>query len=228
MRLTLATYNIHRCIGADGRYDPERTVRVLKTLMSDVVALQEVEDDLRTGDNFLAYAAKELGMSSLTGPTLLRPDSSYGNALLTTARVLDVRRWDLSYPRREPRGAIDATLDYRGFKFRVMTTHLGLRPGERREQIQGIVHLLRNRRENCSMLIGDLNEWFLWGRPLRWLYEYFQYSPSPATFPAKFPLFALDRIWVRPRNKLVSLEAYRGGIARIASDHLPLKAVIED
>jgi endonuclease/exonuclease/phosphatase family metal-dependent hydrolase len=38
---------------------------------------------------------------------------------------------------------------------------------------------------------------------------------------------ALDRLWVHPRRRLKSLEAHTSGLARIASDHLPLKAIIE-
>jgi endonuclease/exonuclease/phosphatase family metal-dependent hydrolase len=43
MHITLATYNIHACIGADSRFGPERTVQVLQELDADVVTLQEVE-----------------------------------------------------------------------------------------------------------------------------------------------------------------------------------------
>ena len=41
--LTLASYNIHRCIGSDGRYEPARIRDVLRALDADLVALQEVE-----------------------------------------------------------------------------------------------------------------------------------------------------------------------------------------
>ena len=43
MRLGLATYNIHSCVGRDGRYDPERILGVLKELDVDIIALQEVD-----------------------------------------------------------------------------------------------------------------------------------------------------------------------------------------
>jgi endonuclease/exonuclease/phosphatase family metal-dependent hydrolase len=48
-----------------------------------------------------------------------------------------------------------------------------------------------------------------------------------ATFPATFPVFALDRLWVHPRGALRSLVAHRTGAARLASDHLPVVADIE-
>jgi endonuclease/exonuclease/phosphatase family metal-dependent hydrolase len=76
------------------------------------------------------------------------------------------------------------------------------------------------------VLLGDLNEWFLWGRPLRWLRRHFGRTPAPATFPARWPLFALDRIWVEPVRLLERIEVHRNGFAREASDHLPLRATL--
>src|SRR5205823_1082208 len=44
--LKVATYNIHRCVGIDGRYDPARIARVLKEIGADIVGLQEVDTSL--------------------------------------------------------------------------------------------------------------------------------------------------------------------------------------
>jgi endonuclease/exonuclease/phosphatase family metal-dependent hydrolase len=81
-------------------------------------------------------------------------------------------------------------------------------------------------RSDLVMLAGDLNEWFLWGRPLRMLQQQFPDTPHRRTFPARFPVFSLDRVWVHPREALVSLEEHASKLARIASDHLPLVATI--
>jgi endonuclease/exonuclease/phosphatase family metal-dependent hydrolase len=77
------------------------------------------------------------------------------------------------------------------------------------------------------VLAGDLNEWFLWGRPLRWLHAHFEETPAPATFPARLPLLALDRVWTSPRSMLRRLAVHRSPLARRASDHLPLVADLE-
>lgn len=50
--------------------------------------------------------------------------------------------------------------------------------------------------------------------------------PWQRTFPTLLPMFALDRVWVRPHSALVDLRAHRRKPARMASDHYPLKAVI--
>jgi endonuclease/exonuclease/phosphatase family metal-dependent hydrolase len=39
--LRVATYNVHECVGRDGRHDPERVARVIDELDADIVALQE-------------------------------------------------------------------------------------------------------------------------------------------------------------------------------------------
>lgn len=109
---------------------------------------------------------------------------------------------------------------------RVIATHLGLHPAERRAQVQQLLAILESDRKLPTIFLGDVNEWFLMGRPLRWLHRHFLQTPSPATFPAKFPIFALDRIWVKPRAMLVDIYAHRSKLSRKASDHLPIVAII--
>ena len=104
-----------------------------------------------------------------------------------------------------------------------------LRPAERREQVTRLLGALTEARSAAlpTILLGDLNEWFLWGRPLRWLHRHFEATPAPATFPAGFPVFALDRIWVKPRRLLRRLFVHASPLARQASDHLPVVAHLQ-
>lgn len=119
-----------------------------------------------------------------------------------------------------------------GGALRVIATHLGLRPAERRAQVQRLLARVRQGDHPPehpplpTVLLGDINEWFLWGRPLRWLHRWFEATPAPATFPSCWPLLALDRIWVRPRTRLLSLYRHPDPRARLASDHLPVVAQI--
>jgi endonuclease/exonuclease/phosphatase family metal-dependent hydrolase len=224
--LTVATYNIHRCYGSDGRFDPQRVGRVLKEIAADVVAVQELETREQDGLDLLAHFAAESALSPIAGPTLSRQGAHYGNALLTRFPATEIDRLDLSFPGREPRGAIDARLNVAGSRLRVVATHLGLVPAERRTQVKTLLQRFELRCCDRDVLLGDINEWFLWGRPLTWLHRHFRRTPAPATFPAMFPLLALDRIWVRPRAQLRSLTRHDTPLARAASDHLPLRAVI--
>lgn len=223
--LTVASYNIHGGVGADGHCVPKRIAEVLREMDADVVALQEVESR-STGFDMLAFLASELRMQGVPGPTLLADDGDYGNGLLTRFPACNIQCIDLSVPHREPRGAIDTEIDVDGTRIRVIATHLGLRPAERRRQVQRLLDIFEHDRTLPTVFMGDVNEWFLVGRPLRWLHRHFKSTPAPASFPARLPLLALDRIWVKPRAMLLSVERHDTPLARLASDHLPVVARI--
>jgi endonuclease/exonuclease/phosphatase family metal-dependent hydrolase len=224
MRLTLATYNIHGCVGMDGRYNPGRIVDVLKELEADIVALQEVNSPGHHGLELLWRLAREVQRTPIAGPTLLERKGHYGNAVLTRCAPLDVRLIDLSQPGREPRGAIDTDILCADEKVQVIAAHLGLKPQERRLQVEALLKHYAGRR---CILMGDLNEWFLWGKPLRWIKRMFGHTPALRTFPSRFPVFALDRIWVRPAAPLLRVTVHKTRLSLMASDHLPLKATVE-
>jgi endonuclease/exonuclease/phosphatase family metal-dependent hydrolase len=113
-----------------------------------------------------------------------------------------------------------------GKTVRVVVTHFGLRPVERRFQARRMIEALGVLTEHTVVLMGDLNEWFLFGRPLQWLHRHFGKVRTPATFPSFHPVFALDRILVSPRFNLLSLERVATPETPVASDHLPLRALV--
>jgi endonuclease/exonuclease/phosphatase family metal-dependent hydrolase len=224
--MRFASYNIHGGVGMDRHFVPKRIAGVIKELDADVIALQEVESRA-TGFDMLAYLQNETGLDAIAGPTLVRGTAHYGNGLLTRCPCVHVKRVELSVAGREPRGALDVELICSSGPCRVIATHLGLRPSERRCQVQHLLGIFEGERSLPTVLMGDLNEWFLWGRPLRWLHRYFQHTPAPLSFPSPFPLLALDRIWVKPRSLLVRVAAHQSKLSRVASDHLPVIAVLD-
>lgn len=224
--LGIATYNIHGSVGRDGRFAPERVIGVIRELNADALALQEVEMPQPGELNMALALERELGGTALIGPTITRETGNFGNVLWSHLPILEYRCIELGVPGREPRGAVDAILDWHGRQVHVVATHLGLNPGERRQQVRWLLKLFETSPADFDVLMGDVNEWFLWGRPLRWLHAKFRQPPAVATFPAGFPVFALDRIWVRPRNLLAAVRAHRSPLARVASDHLPLQGFV--
>jgi len=216
--LRIASYNVHGCVGTDGKKDASRVADVIAEMELDTVGLQEV-------DYRLTYIGRRLGMQVIPGLTFLRHDGHFGNALLTRRRVLEVRRLALGYGRREPRNALDVDLEVCGEKVRVIVTHLGLFAAERRWQVRKLLEMVKETEERLVVL-GDINEWFPFSRPLRWFNRLLGHSMAERSFPSRWPLFALDRVWARPRPALLALKAHRSALAELASDHLPVKAIV--
>jgi endonuclease/exonuclease/phosphatase family metal-dependent hydrolase len=227
--LTVGSYNIHRCVGSDLRQDVERVARVILELRCDTVGLQEVDSGPgpRTDSLQLDLLAQATGMRPILG-TSLRPHACrHGNALLTTRDFGAIRRYDLSVEGREPRGALDVEVHAAARIVRVIVTHLGLRPAERRLQVGKLLTVLRSiPADSPIVVLGDINEWLPIGRPLRWLHGLLGKPPSPRSFPVWAPVFALDRVWSRPLGALLALDVHRSSDARVASDHFPVKAVV--
>jgi len=176
--LTLATYNIHGAVGLDRRFDPGRIAEVLTEIDADVIALQEVPLGGRRRPNVLAQLQAATGFFEVEGPTIDTAERRYGNAVLSRYPIIESRHIDLSFGRREPRGALDADVMCHGHPLRVVATHLGLRPAERRDQIRRLLEVC-DTDQMPVVLMGDINEWFIWGRALRWLVSHFQAAPAP-------------------------------------------------
>lgn len=227
--LRIASYNVHGCVGIDLRYDVKRVARVIREMDCDTVGLQEVGSRKERGEGALQLdlLARETGMQAVAGATIVFHDRHYGNALLTSRRVIGVRRHDLSMWGCEPRGALDVDLDVSGATVRVIVTHLGLSAAERRHQVTQLIELLGEvPAEQPLVILGDINEWLPGGRPLRWLHRLMEETPARRSFPTWLPLFALDRVWSRPRGSLLAFHVHRTPLSRLASDHYPVKAVI--
>lgn len=195
-----------------------------------LVPLSVEEDEIPDMLEPVARLADPEGALSLDGVLheLLPADSEEdGNALLTRFPVASVRHHDISVPGREPRGVLEVELNGPRRRILTLVTQLGLGRGERRRQAQRLASLTRSRPETPLVLLGDLNEWWPFGAARRVLRRELGATPSPATFPARLPVLALDRIWCRPASVLRRVAVHRSRLARIASDHLPVVARLE-
>lgn len=226
--VSVASYNIHRCFGTDRKYLPERVAEVLQSLDADIIGLQEV--DLRLlvdGRPQLQYLGETLLMETVAGPSFHDHRGHFGNAMLTRLPVRTVRRADLSVRNFEPRGAIDVELDYGGRPLRVIVTHLGLKASERRLQVRRLLHMLDNAGQDMpTVMMGDFNEWRPTGGSIHSLNRRFGHQHAARSFPSRFPLLPLDRIWVWPAIGLKRIGVYASPMTRLASDHLPIRAVL--
>lgn len=221
--LRLASYNIHGCVGLDRRFDPARIAEVIASIDPDIVGLQEVEDRNHFGRSVCEYLGSRLNLHVSYGPTLKRGTNDYGNVILSRARPVETRLHDLSFGRREPRGAIDADFDIAGRRVRVLVAHLGLRGRERRQQFEQLQTLLDDRQSDAELLLGDFNEWRLRSRLHRRLGQRFDDACRRRTFPSPRPMLSLDGIYARG-GTLEDKRRVNTPPARSASDHLPIAA----
>jgi endonuclease/exonuclease/phosphatase family metal-dependent hydrolase len=226
----IATYNVHACIGSDGRHDPDRVAAVIAELDADVVALQEftypagVALETRTPVVLTTLDRYECAL----GPTRQTlKEEWFGNALLTRHPIVEVHRLDLSIERREPRGAVAATIDVDGTPLHVLAAHLGLRIPERRFQVRQILDYLDSVRNTFFVVLGDFNDWLPGRSVVHVLDRRLGRPPRPGSFPVFWPIVPLDRIWVHPRHALRRVFAHATPAARLASDHLPVVAELE-
>jgi endonuclease/exonuclease/phosphatase family metal-dependent hydrolase len=227
----VATYNIHTCVGVDRRYDPPRVAKVLCELGADVIALQEVDArhrDSRHIDQWVFFA-EETGLAAIPGPNVRDHRGRFGNALLTRWPIVAVRQLDLSVGGREPRGAIDADLAVGNRVLRVVATHFGLRSPERQSQTERLLDALEREdgvRRDGIVIMGDLNEWRGRRGGIPTMDRKIGRAPAPRTFPSWCPLLPLDRIYAGLAAELAHVAPHRSALARVASDHLPLKGAV--
>jgi len=222
--VTFASYNIHRAVGLDGQRNTLRIAAVIDGLDAGIVALQEVEWGLPAHDAWLERYAERRGYTLMADATIEDHRGHYGNVLLSRYPVLSFERIDLGVPRFEPRAAIAARVSIGGASCHVIATHLGLRARERRWQSARLAEYLSGDGRGPAVLLGDLNEWRWGSRSIRPLTALFDKAPSPRSFPAGRPLFALDRIMFSGIADRPHVRADVRPLARIASDHRPVVA----
>ena len=227
--LRVATYNVHACVGTDGRLDPERVASVIAELDADIVALQEftypigVALETRTP---VVLSTLDRYQCAL-GPTRQTVAHCFGNALFTRLPIVDISRIDLSIERREPRGALAATIEVGDLHLHVLAAHLGLRVRERRYQVRQILEYLDSVARTPLIVLGDFNDWLPGRSVVHVLDRRLGRPPRPPSFPVAWPVVSLDRIWVHPADALRRIVAHSTPTARLASDHLPVVADVE-
>jgi len=219
-RLRVATWNVHSCIGSDGRHDPGRVRQITTSIGADIVALQEVDSRIEGHDGFEDLGAA-LGPDRAHCRTLQTPDGDYGHMLLSLAPIREWTIRDISVPGREPRSVIDAMIETRFGDVRVLSTHLGLGRRERSRQV-GLLRGLLDRWDAPVILMGDFNEATRFGPASRAFDSGLVSAGRWRTFPARRPILPLDRIWCGPPLHIERSWTLRR--AGVASDHLPLVA----
>jgi endonuclease/exonuclease/phosphatase family metal-dependent hydrolase len=111
----------------------------------------------------------------------------------------------------------------------VINTHLGLVPAEQQAQAAALIGdwMAADAWEAPAILLGDFNAapysrtYRMLARALRDAQHGLPYVPV-STFPSKFPFMRIDHVFLAGPWRVRKVETPFSGLARIASDHLPL------
>jgi len=220
--------------------DLERIVSVLNRIDADVIGLQEVgwhRPDHPQVDQF-AYLRAHTGYDVIEGLVRDPLRSHFGNAVLTRLPVIRKRWIDLKVRGHAPRAAIVTDLGGHasGSALRVVVTHLGLTPQERRIQAGRLIDALVDPAHGGgdstiamppTIMLGDFNLVRRQTRASRLLEEHFPTVVSEPTYPSRSPQLALDRIYLSEHWRVDWFHVLQTNLAKVASDHLPLIAQVQ-
>jgi endonuclease/exonuclease/phosphatase family metal-dependent hydrolase len=228
--LRIATYNIHRCRGLDGRTRPERTAAVLRAIDADVVALQEVVAAGPHGGGHAEELGALLGMGWVMAPARHLRGHHFGNAVLSRLPITQHLEHDLSWKTCEPRRMQRVDIAADAGPLHVYNVHLGTAILERRHQAERLAAIVSDRHvPGPKLVLGDFNEWMR-GLATHTLSSLFksvdikQHLRRRRTYPGFFPVLHLDHIYYEGQVDVRSVELPRTRRALMASDHLPLVA----
>jgi endonuclease/exonuclease/phosphatase family metal-dependent hydrolase len=227
-RIKVATYNVHRWTGMNGRKapDPARAGFVISELDADVIALQEV---LRPDDEEcpLSAIADALGLHLTFAVTRQHRRGQLGNAILSRFPMTGVSVIDISFSRLERRGALAVQFNRAAGHLVVVATHLSLVDRIRQRQVKSLLQHPQLQ-AGPAVLLGDMNAWRQCKatRELNDVMERHHNRDWPTTFPAPAPVLALDRVYAH-RAKILTIAAHDTPASRRASDHLPIVARLE-
>ena len=235
----LMTYNVHSCLGTDGKLDPLRIAAVIAEYKPDIVALQELDvsraRSLRTDQ--ARVIATDLEMHFHFHAAMEVKEEQYGDAILCrwpmevrrVAHLPTVRAW-LAF---EMRGALWVSVATPAGPLQVINTHLGLSAKERLAQVKSLLGPEWLGHPDCRhpvVLCGDFNA-LRSGVLRRVVASGFRHAAPGrsmrATFPSKRPLVALDHVFASPDVEVKEVSVPRTSLTRVASDHLPLIVDLE-
>tara|TARA_E500000305_G_C3992917_1_gene222969 strand:+ start:47 stop:736 length:690 start_codon:yes stop_codon:yes gene_type:complete len=228
MRFTFASYNIHKGVGLDRRRDPERILAVLHEMAADIVVLQEVDRRFGARETALPRQLVEEAQWQIAA-VARRPLSIgwHGNAVLVRRdwTLHEAARIDL--PVLEPRGAVSVVVEAPGgLRLQVAGMHLDLSGFRRRHQVAAICAAM-GRPRLPTIMMGDLNEWSREKGALAAFDDHWRIVTPGPSYPTRRPVARLDRAILSDHWTLVEAGVHHSALSAQASDHLPIRAVLE-
>lgn len=238
--LMVTTFNMHKGMSPLNRqFKLTEIASALETLSPDLVLLQEVQgkNNLRAlkHENWInepqhQYLARKLGHISAYGLNANYDHGHHGNAILSRYPLQVWHNIDLSVNRFESRGILSCRIQPIGWikPVLVLCGHFNLLAHDRKKQYKTLSRFIQSLPETMPLILaGDFNDWRQDANRCitdeLGLTDVFQQKNGhlALSFPARFPILALDRIYVRGL-KPIDATVQQGAEWRLLSDHLPL------
>jgi endonuclease/exonuclease/phosphatase family metal-dependent hydrolase len=240
--LRIMTYNVHGCVGMDGRLSSRRIAKVISQYEPDIVALQELDvGRARSGGYDQAMLMAEiLNMDHHFHASMQMAEERFGDAILSSYPMRLVKQGRLSRQSRfsflEPRGVLWVEIDFHGTSIQIINTHLGLNKRERlvhTKELLGEGWLQNSQCKGPVILCGDFNA--LPGSKVLNLFQNQLVNVQKkagriihrSTWFGRFPFACLDYIFVGPDFDVTEVQIGDSWLARLASDHRPLVTEIK-
>jgi endonuclease/exonuclease/phosphatase family metal-dependent hydrolase len=235
--IRIMTYNVHGCLGMDGRLSPQRIAKVIGNADVDIVAIQELDAD-RSRSGFHDQAqliARYLEMECHFHPAWSLQEERYGDAILSRfpLQIRQVGTLPAFRTNREPRGFLWVEVEVSPeLRLQVLNTHLSLYPNDRKRQAEYLVDqwIPLATKHGPIILCGDFNATpgsASYRRLQRELQDVQRYSPRHRAEPTWFsssPMARIDHIFTSSELIVDHVQVIGHRLARVASDHLPLIA----
>lgn len=168
------------------------------------------------------------------GRNAVYPEGHHGNAILSRYPILEHENIDISVAGSENRGMLHCkiALPEPFGSLHAICVHLGLKEQHRQSQMQKLCERVSGLSPELPLVVaGDFNDWQLranrilkQGAGLKEVFS-MKYGRPARTFPARFPLLRLDRIYVRNATVSHPWALPRKPWSHL-SDHAPLAVEI--
>jgi endonuclease/exonuclease/phosphatase family metal-dependent hydrolase len=243
--IRVLSYNIHKGFASlRPHFILERIRTAIREVSADVIFLQEVIERHSTyhssieewpSESQFEFLADEYWHHYAYGKNAVYPEGNHGNALLSTFPIIAYHNEDISTNRFEQRGILHAVIEIPETLMRVhcFNVHFDLSHRGRVLQVERLCALIQARTNTTDVLIiaGDFNDWP--GRLSQIIADKIgaeevflaQHGRHSATFPSRFPILKLDRIYARG-VVVDEVQAMHGHPWTELSDHCPLYATL--
>jgi endonuclease/exonuclease/phosphatase family metal-dependent hydrolase len=239
----VVTYNVHQCLGRDGKFSPARVARMIARCNPDVLALQELDAvDSRANQIELVGELNRLLQTEFHGyPTIDDemnvPHEFFGEAILSRYPLKLVRAAALprlNSKRRAkagPRGASWVTLDFAGHKIQILNAHLSHNRRERQLQVETLLGPDWLAHPDCDgsvIVCGNFKPprksrtQKLLGHDLINAQKTVGIHRPRRTWTGRGPLVLTERVFVSGPLQVLKASVSRSELSRLASDHFPL------